>query len=170
MEDVAAPELPHLLALPQRGEAHHAVGATGGGAARAGGDPVLVEVVGEGDEAGEAGADEGGVDGVGGVGGGAVGGSGEAEGVEEGVEEGEEEGAEVVDAAGDDGEEEEGDGVGGDVVELALQHRRFDDFDCVPAGWRKERRRWRGLGLVVVVVVEWRAKTQKSGRWSCAVL
>lgn len=127
VEDVAAPELAHLLALPHRGEAHHAVGRPeaeartaggGGGGAAAGGEAVLVEVVGEDDEAGEAGADEAGVDG--GVGGGAVDGSGEAEGVEEG----EEEGAEVADAAGDDGEEEEGDGAGGDVLELALQHRR----------------------------------------------
>lgn len=149
MEDVAAPELAHLLALPHRGEAHHAVGrreATARGCgAPAGGETVLVELVGEDDEAGEAGADEAGVDGGGGVGDG----SAEAEGVEEG----EEEGAEVVDAAGDDGEEEEGDGVGGDVVELALQHRcrirvgvRFErmekrvGFGC-GCGWPKELER-----------------------------
>lgn len=121
VEHVAARQPPHAVPFPQPAQAHHAaVGAFAG--EPIGEEPVEVELLGEDDQAGEAGA-EGGGEARGVVGGGGevgVGIGGVGAGEAEGAEEGGEGGAEVVDAGGEEGEEEEGDGIGGDVVQLAL--------------------------------------------------
>ncbi|WOL02881.1 hypothetical protein Cni_G11600 [Canna indica] len=113
VEDVAAGEAPDAVAVGQAAEADRALRAAGVALGRAGEEgegAVGGEVVGEDDEAGEAGSDGRAAGFRGGVGGR---GEGEGEG-----EEADEEGADVGDGGGGGGEEQEGDGIPGDVVQM----------------------------------------------------
>ncbi|WOK97775.1 hypothetical protein Cni_G06483 [Canna indica] len=107
MEYVAAGEAPDAVAVGQAAEAHRALRppalAAPLGVGGEGEGPVGDEVVGEDDKASEARSDDG-IDGGGG-------GGGERE-------EADEERAEVCEVCGGGGEEKDGEGVAGDVVEM----------------------------------------------------